>query len=211
MAKLISKRVNNQESDEKSKYRVKNWSSYNRSLVGHMDITLWFDESLAATWHYVGPDQRGSQFVYSDECILGLLELKVIFGLKYRQLEGFAGYLLRLMHLILSIPSYSQICRRASDLVIDIKGPKSKGSIYVVFDSTGLKVFGEGECPPVRPAGKVRKHGYSKRRTWRKLHLGGGIYWFYPCSGTNREWKRRWRFSANERIVRSSQNSNGSD
>jgi len=23
-----------------------------------------------------------------------------------------------------------------------------------------------------RPAGKVRKHGYSKRRTWRKLHLG---------------------------------------
>jgi hypothetical protein len=21
--------------------------------------------------------------------------------------------------------------------------------------------------------GKVRKHGYSKRRTWRKLHLGG--------------------------------------
>jgi len=35
----------------------------------------------------------------------------------------------------------------------------------VVFDSTGLKVFGEGEW-------KVRQHGWSKRRTWRKLHLG---------------------------------------
>jgi hypothetical protein len=34
-----------------------------------------------------------------------------------------------------------------------------------VFDSTGLKVFGEGEW-------KVRQHGYSKRRTWWKLHLG---------------------------------------
>ncbi len=35
----------------------------------------------------------------------------------------------------------------------------------MIFDSTGLKVFGEGEW-------KVRKHGYSKRRTWRKVHVG---------------------------------------
>ncbi len=34
----------------------------------------------------------------------------------------------------------------------------------LVIDSTGLKVYGEGEW-------KVRQHGYSKRRTWRKLHL----------------------------------------
>jgi IS5 family transposase len=34
-----------------------------------------------------------------------------------------------------------------------------------VFDSTGLKVYGEGEW-------KVRQHGVSKRRTWRKLHIG---------------------------------------
>jgi hypothetical protein len=31
-------------------------------------------------------------------------------------------------------------------------------------DATGLKVYGEGEW-------KVRIHGHSKRRTWRKLHL----------------------------------------
>ena len=34
----------------------------------------------------------------------------------------------------------------------------------MVIDSTGLKVFGEGEW-------KVRKHGAEKRRVWRKLHL----------------------------------------
>ncbi|MBK8493449.1 MAG: hypothetical protein IPL49_21890 [Saprospirales bacterium] len=28
-----------------------------------------------------------------------------------------------------------------------------------------MKVYGEGEW-------KARKHGYSKRRTWRKLHIG---------------------------------------
>ena len=33
------------------------------------------------------------------------------------------------------------------------------------MDSTGVKVYGEGEW-------KVRTHGVGKRRTWRKLHLG---------------------------------------
>jgi hypothetical protein len=34
----------------------------------------------------------------------------------------------------------------------------------VGIDSTGLKVYGEGEW-------KVRKHGRIKHRTWRKLHI----------------------------------------
>jgi len=38
-------------------------------------------------------------------------------------------------------------------------------AIHLVVDSTGCKVYGEGEW-------KVRVHGASKRRTWRKLHLG---------------------------------------
>ncbi|KAF1010956.1 MAG: hypothetical protein E5299_01540 [Burkholderia gladioli] len=36
--------------------------------------------------------------------------------------------------------------------------------IHLVVDSTGLKVYGESEW-------KVRQHGYSKRRTWRKVQL----------------------------------------
>nr|WCS70284.1 Mobile element protein [Salmonella enterica subsp. enterica serovar Rissen] len=35
---------------------------------------------------------------------------------------------------------------------------------HTVIDSTGLKVFGEGEW-------KVKKHGQERRRIWRKLHL----------------------------------------
>ncbi|MDT9341850.1 transposase [Trichodesmium erythraeum 21-75] len=35
----------------------------------------------------------------------------------------------------------------------------------MVLDSTEVKVYGEGEW-------KTRVHGVSKRRTWRKLHLG---------------------------------------
>ncbi len=40
-----------------------------------------------------------------------------------------------------------------------------KKACHIIFDSTGLKVHGEGEW-------KVRVHGTSKRRTWRKLHIG---------------------------------------
>jgi hypothetical protein len=41
--------------------------------------------------------------------------------------------------------------------------------IDIALDSTGLKVYGEGEW-------KVRKHGISKRRTWRKLHIGIDVH-----------------------------------
>ena len=34
----------------------------------------------------------------------------------------------------------------------------------MLIDSTGLKVFGVGEC-------LAEKHGRRSRRTWRKLHL----------------------------------------
>ena len=37
--------------------------------------------------------------------------------------------------------------------------------MHLVVDSSGLKIVGEGEW-------KVRQHGWSKRRTGRKLHLG---------------------------------------
>jgi hypothetical protein len=36
--------------------------------------------------------------------------------------------------------------------------------ITLLVDSTGVKAYGEGEWT-------ARKHCYSKRRTWRKVHL----------------------------------------
>ena len=165
MAKVQGKASKGQEAKQKEKYRVTNWRSYNQSLIKRGSLTIWFDEALLKGWYYEGPEQRGAQYKYSDACIMGLLQLKVVFGLKYRQLQGFAASLVGLMGLDLEVPSYSQIDRRAQQVKVDIAVPQGKGPIFLVFDSTGLKVYGEGEW-------KVRKHGYSKRRTWRKLHLG---------------------------------------
>jgi len=165
MAKISSKSAKKEELKEKDKYRVTNWSSYNKSLVGREDITLWIEESSISCWYYEGPDQQGSQYVYSDKCIETLLGLKVVFSLPYRQIEGFSRSIIKLLGFEVKVPCYTQICRRSKELEVDIEVPKSKTPIYVVVDSTGLKVYGEGEW-------KTRKHGISKRRTWRKLHLG---------------------------------------
>ncbi len=58
-----------------------------------------------------------------------------------------------------------QLCQQASTLGDGSLSTAPKGRITdLVIDSTGLKVFGEGEW-------KVRQHGAEKRRVWRKLHL----------------------------------------
>ena len=68
------------------------------------------------------------------------------------------------MQIELDIPDYTSLAKRAAKLGVSLDVRKHTGPIDVVVDSTGLKVFGEGEW-------KMRKHGKSKRRTWRKLHL----------------------------------------
>ena len=69
------------------------------------------------------------------------------------------------MKLDLKIPSYTQVSRRSKELGEHLAVLSKKQITDIVIDSTGLKVYGEGEW-------KVRQHGVSKRRTWRKLHLG---------------------------------------
>ena len=64
-----------------------------------------------------------------------------------------------------SVAVYTQISRRAFDLGKLLKKLSQRHPCDIVFDSTGLKVYGEGEW-------KTRQDGISKRRTWRKLHIG---------------------------------------
>ena len=91
--------------------------------------------------------------------------VKAVYRLPLRGLEGFLNSIFTLLNLYISVPSYSQICRRSSELGQELKRlSKGKQITDIVIDSSGLKVFGEGEW-------KIRKHGKSRRRTWRKIHL----------------------------------------
>ncbi|MGQ9632575.1 MAG: IS5 family transposase, partial [bacterium] len=111
------------------------------------------------------PHKRGAQIIYSDLAIETALTLKVVYNLALRQTEGFLRSIIELLNLDLDVPDYSTISRRQGGLDIDLGARPSKKSVHIVVDSTGVKVYGEGEW-------KVRQYGYSKRRTWRKLHLG---------------------------------------
>ncbi|MEV9037943.1 transposase, partial [Klebsiella pneumoniae] len=69
-----------------------------------------------------------------------------------------------LMNVPLRCPDYTSVSKRAKSVNVSFK-TSTRGEIaHLVIDSTGLKVFGEGEW-------KVRKHGKERRRIWRKLHL----------------------------------------
>ena len=148
----------------KAEYRVRNWPEYDRALVQRGSLTVWFDEAYVRDhWTPAGTGQRGAPWVYSDLAIQLLLVLKAVFHLPYRGLEGFARSLMLLMELTLPIPDHSHLSRRAKTLQVAIPRRAPQEPLHVVVDSTGLKIFGEGEW-------KVRQHGVGKRRTWRKVH-----------------------------------------
>ena len=146
-------------------YRVTNWREYNEALVRRGDVTLWFSEDVVAAWeHENGEGKNGRPFLYSDLAIETLLTLRELFRLPYRQTEGFGRALAKLMDAGVRIPDYTSLQKRAAKLGVSLDVREAKGPIDVVVDSTGLKVYGDGEW-------KVRQHGAGKRRTWRKVHL----------------------------------------
>jgi hypothetical protein len=144
-------------------YRIRNWAQYNDALVRRGSLTLWVDRDTLQAWRYQGASQRGAQFEYSDLAIECLLTLRAVYHLTLRACEGFARSLFDLMGVDLPVPDYTTLCRRAKTVRITLP-KKAEGPLHLILDSTGLKVYGEGEW-------KVRQHGYSKRRTWLKLHL----------------------------------------
>lgn len=149
----------------KKSYRVSNWSSYNRSLIERGSLTIWFNETAIEKWNAIDKTgKRGRPGTYSDIAIETALSLRAIFKLPLRATQGLVGSMITLMNLPLKNPDYSTLCRRQLSLEVQLPRTHSGQSLHVVVDATGLKIFGEGEW-------KVRQHGYSKRRTWRKLHL----------------------------------------
>jgi len=146
-------------------YKITNWSKYNESLVQRGSITFWFDEQTLACWEHDNAQVKvGRPYVYSDRAIEVLLVLRELFQLPYRQTEGLSRSLLQLMQVNVPVPDFTSLAKRAAKLSVDLDVTHRRGPINIVVDSTGLKVFGDGEW-------KVRKYGAGKHRTWRKLHL----------------------------------------
>jgi Transposase DDE domain len=147
-------------------YRIRNWSEYNTGLKKRGSLTLWLEESALAGWLTSQQSSKpGASLYYSDSAITTMATLKAVYHLPGRQCQGFLESIFQLMEIELSVPDHSTLSRRLGQLSIQLPVVPKTGSRHLVVDSTGVKVYGEGEW-------KTRQHGVGKRRTWRKLHLG---------------------------------------
>src|SRR5262249_12221499 len=148
------------------RYRIRNWHQYNRALISRGRLTVWFDEQAVAAWRNtqpaVGP---GAPRLYADLAIDCALVFKAVYHLSLRAAQGFLSSVVELMKLTLPVPDYSTVRRRQGTLPVRLPLEARGCPRHVVIDATGQKIYGAGEW-------HVRKHRVSRRRRWRKLHLG---------------------------------------
>ena len=149
------------------RYKVTNWPEYNESLRQRGNVMVWLRQDVVQTWRADQRDTPGGQPIYSDIAICVCLTLRQVYHQPLRQTQGLMRGLLGIMGIDVSIPDYSTLSRRGSRVKFPEPSKLHRSSpIHLVVDSTGLKIFGEGEW-------LHNKHNVQpKRKSWRKLHLG---------------------------------------
>ena len=152
---------------KKKQYKVRNWKEYNQALVDRGKVLFWITEEAMRMWEereHTG--KRGKPKQFSNTAIETSLTLSTVFHLPLRGTEGFLASILAKLSPDLKAPDHSTVSIRSKTVSVQIRVRSIRQeALHIVVDSTGAKVYGEGEW-------KVRMHGWSKRRTWKKLHIG---------------------------------------
>lgn len=149
----------------RQKFRVTNWREYEAALRNRGSLTIWFTAEATADWRAQPRVTPGGQRHYSDLAIETALTLRAVFSLALRQTEGLIGSIMQLLAIDLPVPDHTTLSRRAGGLKIMHMARASSVPLHLIIDSTGLKLRGAGEW-------LFEKHGTTKRRAWRKLHIG---------------------------------------
>jgi Transposase DDE domain len=149
----------------KARYRVTNWPEYDAALVRRGSLTVWFTEEAVAAWHAPATGERGGQLVYSALAIETGLALRLVFHQPLRQTEGMLRSIVEELKVDIAVPDHTTLSRRSGGVTILPKLAARDEPLHLLVDSTGLKMFGEGEWLD-------QQRGLRSRRRWRKLHLG---------------------------------------
>ena len=148
------------------RYRLRNWPEYTLARRTRGSLTLWCDEAAVAGWvARERTGRRGRSPTYSDLAITCMLTLQAVYHLSLSATVGLMHSLLALLGgpaAALPVAHESTLSRRRRALGVVLLPPArlTPGApVHLVVDSTGLKVYGEGEW-------KVRQHGWTRRRRW---------------------------------------------
>jgi IS5 family transposase len=143
--------------------RKRTWQEYNRDLVKRGSLTFFIDQECLKP-PCKNRAKLGRPKLFTPPLIQLLLLLKIQYRMTYRSLEGFAKSILPLLKQDVVLPTYSLICKRASEVEAILPKLSNRRSQIIMLDATGIKVSGEGEW-------KVKIHGKTKRRKWIKVHI----------------------------------------
>jgi transposase len=88
-----------------------------------------------------------------------------VFHQPLRQTEGLLRSIADVLGIDIAIPDHTTLSRRGGGLTILLKRLDRAEPLHLLVDSTGLKIYGEGEWFD-------QKHGILSCRRRRKLHLG---------------------------------------
>ena len=124
---------------------VRNWADYEAGLQQRGSLTVWCTPQVVEAWYYQGPPQRGAQYTFSEVAIQTALTLRLLYHWPLRQTEGFVASVLALMGLDLRVPDHTTLSRRQAGLAVAWPPQRGDEPMHLVVDSTGLKVYGEGE------------------------------------------------------------------
>ena len=162
-----TKQPKKKKTGEKKKYKVRNWKEYDKALVNRGRVMFWITEEAIRAWEeQQKTGKRGKPKTFSNMAIQTALTISQVFHMPLRATEGFLVDILEKLNPGLTAPDHSTLSIRSKTLSIQIRIRSIRNEpLHIVVDSTGAKVYGEGEW-------KVRQHGWSKRRTWKKLHIG---------------------------------------
>ena len=146
------------------KYKVRNWNEYTESLKQRGDIFIFLKEPQEKR-----KGGKGRPCKYADALIAACFQIKALYRLGYRQMEG----LLQALHRrcpeeIPSVPDYTTVCRRLARLSLEVKDYRGScaGPLVIAIDGTsiGLYTLHQWHDHPYR-----RSHKGAD--AWHKMHV----------------------------------------
>ena len=98
----------------KQKYKLSNWSEYNKALKQRGRIDTWVSADAVNKWYE--PDQTntgtGAAKKYTDFAIIVCHQIRQVYRLPLRQSEGFINSIFNLMRIDIKCPRFSTLSKR---------------------------------------------------------------------------------------------------